>query len=117
MDECTQGKLNQQKLEAFTKEFAERNTEIIMLRKDVHELQIDNATMKKDIKHICEGVGEIKKMIQDDQVDRNRKREQVETNKKDIEVLKSNETRQYRMNITCVLAIISAAVKIAFFDK
>ena len=114
-DKCTQGELNKHQIEELTKAFAERNTENMLLRKSVNQLESDNAVMKNDIAHIKYGVREIKDMIRDDQVGRNEKREQVETNRLEIKSLKQTEGRQNKWNMTCVFVIIAAAIKVAFF--
>lgn len=107
-EDCTLGLINKEKLDQMTKLMCERNTENHLLRKDVNDLQSDNKVLKNDIAHIKGDVSEIKQMILNDQVDRNKKREQVETNKKDIE-------RHEKHNGAILLIIIGAFLKEMFF--
>lgn len=108
MSECTTGELNKQAIQQLTQQLSERNTENMLMRKDVSQLQVDNEVLKTDISHIKDGVSEIKQMIINDQVERNSKREQVETNKKDIQ-------RHDKQNIYILLLVIGAFIKQTFF--
>ena len=95
MSDCEQGKAN---------------------AKDIVQLKVEMATISEKINSIDTNIKEIKQMWLNDQVGRNQKREQVETNKKDLELAKDCIKGINNKILGMAVVVILACVKLAFFN-
>lgn len=109
MDDCKQGKRNENNIDKLFTLLEQRNGE-------VKELTVAQARTEEKVDGVSADVKELKHMIMNDQVDRNRKREQVETNKNKLDSLEDNHKKQDKWNFAVALLVIGALLKEVFFN-